>query len=100
MAQTFDKHRDPLEGALELTVDQKRELESFLAIRVEDALAQKKPQEAEWQQALRDYEAIPKKLKKDFPIEDPPNIVVPLGAIACDSLYAQSVILCSTFLPS
>jgi hypothetical protein len=47
--------------------------------------------EDSWEENMRMYEGIPKMRERNTPIENAPNLEVPLGAIACDAIYAQIV---------
>lgn len=47
--------------------------------------------ETMWETALRLYEGQPKHQYRNVPIENAPNLEVPLSAIASDAIYAQMV---------
>ena len=70
---------------------QLREFSEYIYHEVEDAITQRNQQESTWIQSLRDYEARPTQAVVNVPIEDAPNIVVPLCAIAAESIYSISV---------
>lgn len=55
------------------------------------ALESRKPKVREWREALKTYEARPKKSVRNFPVEGSPNIVVPLAATAADAIYATLI---------
>lgn len=66
-------------------------LAQWLRYEIEDAFAARAPQEAVWQECLRQYEAQGTNKVKNIVIEGVTNIEVPLGAIAADSIYAQAL---------
>ncbi len=67
------------------------EFAGFLSTEWEDSKSARRPVETRWTEALRLYEAIPKSATRNTPIENAPNIEIPLGAIASDAIYAQMV---------
>jgi hypothetical protein len=71
--------------------DRLSELSSWLTIEIEDALMARGSIEDRWSRALKQYNAVPKNPTRNLPIENAPNIVVALGAIGTDSIYAQIV---------
>ena len=81
------------------TPEQLSRFGSWLQQEVEDAYAARAPQDRLWQDLLRQYEAVPREALKNTPIEKAPNIEVPLGAIATDSIYAQVLDLIYTVSP-
>ena len=42
-----------------------------------------------WRNALRLYEGVPRRRRRNMPIENASNLVLTIGAIAADSVYAQ-----------
>jgi len=66
---------------------------------VEDAVSARNPQEGVWREVLRQYDAVPRTPVRNVPIENAPNIEVPLGAIATDSVYAQIIDLIFNIQP-
>jgi len=85
--------------SLEITEEQKKKLESYLTIEVEDAFSSRSALEALWRDLLRQYEGVPSNPVKDFPIENAPNIEITLGAIASDAIYAQATDLIYSTTP-
>lgn len=79
------------EASEEVQVDQGAfdALGSWINSEIEDALSSRYGQERQWQRALVDYEGIPEEPYRDDPVVDMPNIVVTIGAIASDSIFAQ-----------
>jgi len=55
------------------------EIGKWLSSEIEDARSARSPQEAEWRECIRQYEAIPKQAQRNVPIENAPNVEVPLG---------------------
>lgn len=66
-------------------------LDTYLAQELSDAFAAQHDYEEAICEALRQYHAVPEQPIKSVPIENAPNIEVPLGAIATDALYAQAI---------
>ena len=64
-------------------------LQQWISTTLENHISALMPLHASFRGNLRRYEAIPEKPTVNFPIEDAPNLVIPLGAIACDAIYAQ-----------
>ncbi len=89
MPRTVIKHQQRQIMARDL--DRESGLASYLAVEVTDAFAARSNLEASWRENLRMYEAVPKQAVKDFPIENAPNVEVPIGAIACDAIQAQAL---------
>lgn len=79
--------------------DQLTRLQQWLALEVEDAAGIRKVLENHWRDLLRMYEAVPKNPVRNYPVENAPNLEIPLGAIAVDALYAQIVDLIFTITP-
>lgn len=44
-----------------------------------------------WRNALRLYEGVPRRRRRNMPIENASNLVLTIGAIATDSVYAQII---------
>jgi len=95
--RTLEKY--PQREVLNPTAEQLGKCGQWVQQEVEDAYAAKSAQERLWQDLLRQYEAVPKKAVVNTPIENAPNVEVPLGAIACDSIYAQIIDLIYTVSP-
>lgn len=66
-------------------------LAEWIYMEIEDALSLRKPLEAEWRTCLKMYNGVPKLEVRDIPIPNAPNIEITIGAIAADTIYAQSV---------
>src|SRR3990167_8067952 len=74
-------------------------LKQYLTEEVEDAFSSRSTLDQEHRDLLRQYEGVPKNPVRNFPIENAPNIEITLGAIACDSIYAQMIDLIYTTSP-
>src|SRR5438309_6546406 len=73
------------------TDEQLRQFNEYIYHEIEDALSQRKQLEFSWIQSMRDYEARPRAEVVNIPIEDCPNIVVPLCALAAESVYSIAI---------
>jgi hypothetical protein len=58
---------------------------------VEASLHARSKLESVWRESRRQYEGIPKQPVRSSPIPNAPNIEVPIGAIAADSIYANAL---------
>lgn len=76
---------------LEPNEERTRCLSTYVYNEITWGLAARKPQEAVWREGRRQYEAIPRQQTRNTPIPNAPNIEVPMGAMYCDSIYAQAV---------
>src|SRR3990167_1492923 len=74
-------------------------LKQYITEEVEDAFSSRSQLDQEWRDLMRQYEGGPKNPVKNFPIENAPNTEITLGAIACDSIYAQMIDLVYTTSP-
>lgn len=74
-------------------------LKQYLTEEIEDAFSSRSQWDEEMRDLLRQYEGVPKNPVRNFPIENAPNIEITLGAIACDSIYAQMIDLIYTTSP-
>jgi len=74
---------------LKWTDEGMRDFVAWLSRETEDACAARHPQEVLWRESLRQYVAEPRVAVRNVPIENAPNIEVPVGAIATDEIYAQ-----------
>lgn len=72
---------------------------AWLDREVEDAHSARNPQEQVWRESLRQYDANPRTPVRNVPIENAPNIEVPVGAIATDEVYAQIIDLIFNIQP-
>jgi muconolactone delta-isomerase len=73
-----------------LTQEQRDNFNNYVYHEITDAKSYRSQQEFSWIQAMRDYEARPVRDVVNIPIEDAPNIVVPLIAIAAESIYSMA----------
>jgi len=78
-----------LERSLVRTDRKNERLKEYLTTEIEDAYSARFPQEEAWQEHLRQYGAVPKQPYRNVPIEDAPNLEIPLGAIQTDDIYAR-----------
>jgi len=67
---------------------------------VEDALAARTAQEAEWRESMRLYVGRVEKAVRNIPIVNAPNIEITIGAIAADAIYAQALDLIFQISPT
>lgn len=81
----------PTEGKPSARSESYRNLSNWLYNELEDALSARAGLEGMWRECLRMYEGQPKMEMRNVPIENAPNYEVPVGAMACDAIYAQSV---------
>lgn len=63
----------------------------FLTNEIEDAFSARQSQESLWRECLRQYEAIPTTLVKNSPIENAPNLEVPITMMSTDIFYSVSL---------
>lgn len=75
--------------ALEPDEAQLTAFSAWLFPEIEDAVSARYPQDVRWREALRQYDAIPLKPVRNIPIENAPNIEIPVGATLTESVYAQ-----------
>lgn len=79
----------PQSEPLNLSEKQTQEIEAYLNVEIEDALAARKTQESLWNDCLHSYEAPADEVLQHVIIEGVKKLEVPLGAIATDSLFAN-----------
>lgn len=60
------------------------DLNAYLTWEIDDIVSGRLAIERAWSENLRQYEAIPRERFKNFPIENSPNLEIPLGAMAVD----------------
>lgn len=84
---------------LDATPEQHEAFRAWLDREVEDAHSARNPQEQVWRESLRQYDANPRVAVRNVPIENAPNIEVPVGAIATDEVYAQIIDLIFNIQP-
>ncbi len=89
MPREIIKHQQ--KAVLAKDLNKVADLESWLAVEVTDAFSSRANLEAAWREEMRLYEAVPREVVNNFPIENAPNIEMPVGAIACDSVAAQAL---------
>lgn len=75
---------------IERTADRDIRLRGYLAMEIEDALTARRTVEKVWNEARRQYNAIPKRPMREVPVPNSPNVEIPLGAILADDLYSQA----------
>lgn len=66
-------------------------LAEWIYYEISDALSSRHFTENTWREVLKMYEGVPKLETRDVPIENAPNIEVTIGAMAADTIYAQSI---------
>lgn len=76
---------------LNVTDEMKAELATWLEQEIAAGVASRAPQDELWRELMRLYEGVPKKEIRNTPIVNAPNIEVTIGAIACDSTFAQVI---------
>lgn len=64
-------------------------LVDYLVTAVEDAYSARHEQEDAWEEQMRQYAAVPKTPYRHVPIENAPNLEIPIGAINVDDLWAR-----------
>lgn len=95
-----EQHPDGRDKKIRLTEDHRGELQDFLVHELEDAYAGRVTEEKNWEESLRQYHARPKQPFRDIPVQNAPNIEVPLVATACDALYAMVLDLLFSIKPT
>ncbi|KKN41212.1 hypothetical protein LCGC14_0725630 [marine sediment metagenome] len=68
-----------------------QELERFLSHNLEDDLSARWRQEVAWREALRQYDAQPRQKVRNVPVENAPNIEIPVGMLGVDIFYSISL---------
>lgn len=86
ITQVFGVKRESLNPSPEQLAD----LEQYITDTIEDALSARRNWDRQMKENLRLYEAIPSNPVKNFPVDNAPNIEIPLGAIAADSVIAMA----------
>jgi hypothetical protein len=74
-------------------------LEAWLQMSSEQLISDRRPQEVDWVEQLRQYAARPAMDIRHVPVPDAPNIEVPLGATKSDMQYARMMSLLFTSSP-
>lgn len=99
--RTFERH-PATEQPIDFTAipeDRLIALQGWAQQELEDARSARHFQDVSWRNALRAYEGIPKNPVRNVPIENAPNIVVTLGAIATDAIFAMAIDLIYSVSP-
>ena len=91
MSRKIITHTDKAKAALVIDPEKFTELNRWLNMEITNALSSRKALEAVWRDCLRQYEGVPKRAVRNYPIENSPNTEVTVGAIAADSVYAQTM---------
>ncbi len=92
MASVVERPPEGLEGGLKRpSPAQIAELKEWLTIDTEDAIAARTQLDSLWVDLLRQYDGRPRLARRDVPIPNAPNTEIPLGAIAADAIYSQSI---------
>jgi len=69
----------------------KADLEGWLTREIEDAFSSRARLESMWNECFAMYEALPRTEARNMPIENAPNIEVPIGMMASDIFYSTSL---------
>lgn len=86
----LERHPINLLPKLERTPERDSQLEASLSMEIEDALTARRGIDRVFNEARRQYNAIPKYASRMTPVPNAPNIEVPLGAILADDIFAQA----------
>ncbi len=97
MARFQDKYK--ILQKLKYTEEDLQTMESWVELMVSDAVSSRRPLEVSWRRHLKMYEGIPKQETRDVPIPNAPNIEVPVGATAADTINAQVIDLIFSTTP-
>jgi len=81
------QEREPLK----ITSANKASLEGWLTREIEDAFSSRARLESMWNECFAMYEALPRTEARNMPIENAPNIEVPIGMMASDIFYSTSL---------
>ena len=76
---------------LKVNADNRSRLEGWLTREVEDAFSSRARLESVWNRCFVDYEALPSQEARNMPIENAPQIEVPIGMMASDIFYSTSL---------
>lgn len=72
---------------------------NYLVQEIEDAYAARASQESLWRELLRMNDGQPKFPVRNTPVENAPNVEIPLGAIESEDIYAQAIDLMFQITP-
>ncbi len=75
-------------------------LNGYISDEIMRSRSSKSELETMWENSLRLYEGVPKQAYRNVPIENAPNLEIPLGAIATDALYASMMNLIFNIAPA
>lgn len=84
-----DMHPVELQDTLRVDEDRLSLLERWLETELSRAKGARGELERLWRNSLRLYEGVPRMRRRTTPIENASNLVLTIGAIASDSVYAQ-----------
>lgn len=90
MGRSVERHPARI-ARLERTDARDTKLRQWLQFEIEAAFSARHRLEAVWREARRQYEGIPRIPVRTNPIPNAPNIEVPLGAIAADTIYNNAL---------
>ena len=76
---------------LRVSPEKKVTLEGWLCREIEDAFSSRSRLETVWNECLTMYEALPREEVRNSPVENAPNIEVPVGMMAVDIFYSTSI---------
>lgn len=76
---------------LRVSPDKRATLEGWLTREIEDAFSSRARLESVWNSCFAMYEALPSSEARNVPIENAPNIEVPIGMMASDIFYSTSL---------
>lgn len=76
---------------LSLNDPKRKQIGQWINQEIAEALAARAPLETMWRELMRQYDGVPKFEVRETPIMNAPNIEVPVGAAASDSVYAQVI---------
>jgi hypothetical protein len=91
MSRRIITHTEKAKSELRLDSEAVTSLSRWIGNELVNSLSARKPLEAVWRECLRQYEGVPKRPYRNYPIENAPNTEITIGAIAVDSIYAQAI---------
>jgi hypothetical protein len=89
MPKTLDRYSH--KTTLDIDEERFKALKDWIDLNLTDAMAAMKPLEQKWARLLSMYEAVPERKTRNVPVENAPNVEVPIGATACDTITAQAI---------
>ena len=84
-----DIHPIELEDVLTIDDVERQQLSRWIETELNRAKGARSQLERMWRNTLRLYEGVPRRRRRSMPIENASNLVLTIGAIASDSVYAQ-----------